>query len=249
MKLMRTMLLWGVVLTLVGGCGPKAQVSDESERELPAMKKARTLEEAGDLAGAQTAYQTLLDRDPLVARAHLSLAFLLDKPGGDYVGALYHYHRYLALRPDTEKRRMIENHIRATTLAHTATVFTSQADVLRRMAQTETENSDLKVRVSNLEAQANRLRAMVSVLQGKIAATADASSRALDGTVLPVPGPRTAGKSVRVERGDNLRKIAGRVYGDETRWRDIFEANRGTMKHANDLRIGQALLIPVKESE
>lgn len=249
MKLICSILGLMTGLILAGGCGPKAQVSDEVEREMPVMKKARTLEEAGDLAGAIVAYQSVLDRDPTVARAHLSMAFLVDKPGGDYVAALYHYRRYLALRPDTEKRRMIEDHIRATTLAHVATVFKSQSAMLTRMAEVETENSGLKVKVNNLEAQTMRLRAMVQALQEKYAATADAASRALDGAALPVPGPRVAGKTVTVGRGDTLRKIAGRAYGDEARWREIYEANRRTMRHANDLKVGQVLLVPVRESE
>ena len=70
-------------MAVVAGCDPKARHSDESEREHPAIKKARELESAGDIEGARFIYQALLDRDPSVARAHLGLAFLLEKQGSN----------------------------------------------------------------------------------------------------------------------------------------------------------------------
>jgi nucleoid-associated protein YgaU len=50
--------------------------------------------------------------------------------------------------------------------------------------------------------------------------------------------------TVRVERNDTLRKIAMRVYGNQDRWKDLYEANRNVLKRPEDVRSGQVLVIP-----
>jgi tetratricopeptide (TPR) repeat protein len=246
-------VLFPVVLALLLACGlgcdRQTAVSDESERDHPAMKKAGELEKAGNLAGARLTYQSLLDQNPRIARAHLSLAFLHDEQGGDASEAIYHYKRYLALRPDTEKRGMIESRIRAAQLVYVGTVFTNEAAILKRMGEVERENASLKIRAANLEAQASHLRAALAGLRAKIASSGDEASRVLDAKGLPVPAPHQAGKRVLVEKGDTLRKISTRVYGTEDRWREIYEANRTVMKRPEDVRMGQTLLVPDRDPQ
>lgn len=47
-----------------------------------------------------------------------------------------------------------------------------------------------------------------------------------------------------VQAGDSLSAIAKKVYGDAGRWKDIFEANKATVKDPNQIRVGQELVIP-----
>lgn len=47
-----------------------------------------------------------------------------------------------------------------------------------------------------------------------------------------------------VEKGDSLRKIAKKHYGDEGRWSEIFEANQPMIKKADLIYPGQVLRIP-----
>jgi nucleoid-associated protein YgaU len=47
-----------------------------------------------------------------------------------------------------------------------------------------------------------------------------------------------------VEAGDSLSVIAKKVYGDASRWKEIFEANKATLKDPNLIRVGQELVIP-----
>ncbi|MBN2005147.1 MAG: LysM peptidoglycan-binding domain-containing protein [Anaerolineae bacterium] len=53
-------------------------------------------------------------------------------------------------------------------------------------------------------------------------------------------GPRT----YTVQAGDNLSKIAKALLGDASRWRDIFEANKDTIRNPDVIRVGQELIIP-----
>lgn len=47
-----------------------------------------------------------------------------------------------------------------------------------------------------------------------------------------------------VRPGDSLSRIADRVYGDSSRWREIFDANRDQLSGPHDLDPGQRLTIP-----
>jgi len=44
-----------------------------------------------------------------------------------------------------------------------------------------------------------------------------------------------------VKSGDSLSKIAKEVYGDASRWPEIFEANKDQIKDPNLIRVGQEL--------
>ena len=53
-------------------------------------------------------------------------------------------------------------------------------------------------------------------------------------------GPRT----YTVAKGDSLSKIAKKLYGDGSKWKVIFEANRDTIKNPDLIHPGQVLKIP-----
>lgn len=47
-----------------------------------------------------------------------------------------------------------------------------------------------------------------------------------------------------VKSGDSLSKIAQKQYGDASKWKQIFDANRDQIKDANLIQPGQKLKIP-----
>jgi len=55
--------------------------------------------------------------------------------------------------------------------------------------------------------------------------------------------PRAARRHV-VVRGDTLFGLAQRYYGDRSRWRDIYSANRDILPNENSLAVGMELRIP-----
>ena len=60
----------------------------------------------------------------------------------------------------------------------------------------------------------------------------------------PVAAPPASPRTHVVVRGDTLQSLALRYYGDRSRFRDIYAANRGIMNSPNDLRIGMELKLP-----
>ena len=56
--------------------------------------------------------------------------------------------------------------------------------------------------------------------------------------------PPAAGGRHVVSKGETLYSLARLYYNDQRRWRDIYEANRGSIPDPNRLRVGQELMIP-----
>jgi tetratricopeptide (TPR) repeat protein len=100
------------LLVLVAGCGGSVAALDRRDRGDALMERARETAARGDARGAAELYQRVIDQDAGNARAHLDLGILLQDQFRDYVPAIYHYRRYLALRPETEKHEMIEHRVR-----------------------------------------------------------------------------------------------------------------------------------------
>lgn len=53
-----------------------------------------------------------------------------------------------------------------------------------------------------------------------------------------------AGTSYTVKSGDSLSKIAKHVYGDSSKWHQIYEANRDKIKNPDLIQPGWELTIP-----
>lgn len=47
-----------------------------------------------------------------------------------------------------------------------------------------------------------------------------------------------------VAKRDTLYALARQYYGDQRRWKDIYEANRSALVDPNKISVGQSLLIP-----
>ncbi len=56
----------------------------------------------------------------------------------------------------------------------------------------------------------------------------------------PTAQPRT----VTVQAGDSLSKIAKRELGDASKWHALYEANRDTIKNPDLIHPGQVLTLP-----
>ena len=66
------------------------------------------------------------------------------------------------------------------------------------------------------------------------------SATAVEDTSAAVGGSRTH----TVAKGDTLYSLARQYYGDQRRWKDIYNANRSTINDPNMIRVGQRLVIP-----
>lgn len=86
-----------------------------------------------------------------------------------------------------------------------------------------------------------------SVLSTVPAATPEAPADTVpvpEAPAVTTPTPTTLSGTYTVERGDNLSKIAQKVYGDQKLWRKIYEANSNVIKSDYVIYASQVLTIP-----
>ncbi len=224
------------VLAVAAGCRqPTLAERDEQERLDPAVQAAWALAGTGNVAGAEAQYRAIIRGNPDHARAHLDLAMVLMTAEEKPLKAIYHFMRFLELRPESEKREMIGTNIRALTGLMGGKVTRSRIGQLeQQVAALQAENEALRLGRPRPPAPTlppgNGLAAPVVLVSGYVPA----------GTPAAPVRPRT----YTVQAGDTLTRIAQRLYGDGAKDIRIFEANRGKLKSKNALQEGQVLVIP-----
>ncbi len=108
----RGLLPLAVILMSLCGCSPNAFLSAEEDRDRN-FQRARDAARMGDHVGAAEFYERALDYNPRSADVHLGFASLCEGPLERYADAVYHYQKYLRLRPEDPRaddiRRRITN--------------------------------------------------------------------------------------------------------------------------------------------
>ncbi|HED65809.1 MAG TPA: LysM peptidoglycan-binding domain-containing protein [Planctomycetes bacterium] len=128
----------------------------------------------------------------------------------------------------------------------------------RRVGDLKVANEDLKtltpgqrilVPVYDLTQEANSRPRLVAVERPGTRPAVEPIERSQPAPreVAAPAAPIAAGTIYTVVDGDNLSKISQKVYGTQSRWRAIYEANRDTMKSADWLQVGMKLRIPTVE--
>lgn len=230
------------LLILAAAAGCQRATDDQREARNRHMRRALAAKDAQDIDGAIEWCERALERKPGLALAHRELALMLDGFREDYVAAIYHYQRYLDLRPDTPNREAVEELIR-----HCRMNFAAQIG-----ATPEEWQRDLQVRNDRIRALETELALWRS---GDIQAAAGSASPsaappAAPAARVPAPAPSAseapppAARTHVVSAGETLGTISSRYYGSPAKWNRIFEANRDRIQNPNNVRVGTALVIP-----
>lgn len=242
--------LCGVVLVVAAAffsaCSRQVASLDERDFRDPLIRKAQSKIRQGDKDGAIDCLNKALARRPDLAQASLELALLYDDYKKDYVKAIYHYQRYLELRPTAQKRGLIEDRIRKAKMSFAASISEQYPETGKKLQALEEENSRLKA--SLREVRENLAR----YAKNKPAREAPSAVEALLPSVQPTQQVVTcAAKPLEpastvycVQAGDTLSLIAGKVYHNPRKWKVILDANRTNLVSPERLKSGQILTIP-----
>lgn len=245
------------------GCERSGPTSGaQAEREAN-YQRAKKLGEQHDFEGAAEFYKRALSVNPEFASAHLELGLLCDDKLGDPIAAIYHYRRYLELRPDSDKRQLVTDFIERAKLSLAAKLpqspITDPSELTRlqnEKAALLQENAMLRTQVAELEkaATAVAVKPTVSVDSAPALASASPVTPAAATVVMasaPValpttdaPVESTRGRMHVVQKGDTLYSLALRYYGTRAGWERIYQANRSGLPNRNQLKVGQQLVIP-----
>jgi hypothetical protein len=296
----RLLLLLAVALLVFGlaACGDDGRQSYATEVDEPYYRQAEQMKRSGRQQEALSAYLKVIEkRGDDAPESHLEAGLVYLHHIRDPIAAIYHFRKYLSLRPNSAQAPLVKQRIDAairdfarTLPAQPLDTQLQRVDLIAAMDKLKLENDLLKQQVADLQAgrQPNVNATPTESAGGHVvsAAAPSPSTAANDGgndfainldslpTVRTRPAPArteppasapatrpaaTAQKQVpaaqssplargarthTVTKGDTLMSLSLRYYGTRSRWRDIYQANRGTMKNEGDIRIGSQLTIP-----
>ena len=256
---------FAVMFALLTACERPAPVSDVAAEQEVNYLRAKKLYEQQDFLAAAEFYKKTLSVNPDFAKAHLELGLLSDDKLGDPIAAVYHYRRYLELRPDSEKRKLVEDFIERAKVSLAAKLPQSPVVDPGELTRLQSEKAALLQENAMLRSHVAELEKAVTVAAtgGEPPTVVVASTPAPASVVMPsstpaivmAAAPVTAfadpspGETLRarahiVQRGDTLQSLALRYYGTRSAWEKIYQANRSGLPSKDQLKVGQQLVIP-----
>lgn len=259
----------GSLLIASRGCenvfSPPAE--DYAERDDAEFVRARDLVSAGRGAEATEIFQRLIRHHPDAAVESNFEVGQLAFAQGDYPLAIYHFNRYLALRPDAsrEVRERALGRIRSAKkemakemfpalVAGTDSSANASADLDKKYLEVKQQNDALKREITALRerlAQAEKAASAPRSPAVGVPAPAETATESVASENVPAspPTPPEPKKppvpaTHTVAQGETLSAISKKYYGTSARWREIYEANRVTMSSPDALKPGMVIKLP-----
>ncbi|MBI9020688.1 MAG: LysM peptidoglycan-binding domain-containing protein [Verrucomicrobia bacterium] len=225
---------------LVSGCNDARR--DATDEKDPYVRKGLEQMQIKHWNNAIEQFETALGKNPLLARPDLELALIYHQQSKNYIRAIYHYERYLEKRPASEKRPLIDGWIRQAKISLAAEIGQASGDISEELIRLTRENNLLRQQIEKAVEAGPAAPAKPVVVQPPVKKPdpTPVSAAPVERIQIPPPTPDT----YNVLPGDTLTRIAKTVYGDSSKWRQIYEANLDSMASENDLKAGQTIRIP-----
>lgn len=185
----------GLLLGL-GGCGDSERLPYASELDEPNYREGQALLKSGRRQEALSAFLKVIDkRRDDAPESHLEVGLLYVQHINDPLSAIYHFRRYLALRPNSPQAPLVRQRINAAIREFARTLpaqpLESQpqrVDLVATLDQLKKENDSLKQQLA--DAKAGRgLTALPGT--GETSATGATPVGAINFTVETLPTVRT----------------------------------------------------------
>jgi len=246
-------LLAVIYSLMLSGCFPSSRDSANEEKE-PHFLNGRSLVNAMDYRGAISAFGKALEVNPHSASAHFELGWLYADKASDPAAAIYHYQRYLELRPGAEKAETIGQHIfrLKQELAKAVLPMPTTPGIQREFEQLASENRRLQAELESLRTayasratMTNRLASQEAANRATGASDPTMASHPTDSRPRnSIPTPEVSGnpastKTHKVQSGETPFSIA-RKYGLKVE--TLMLANPGLIPRR--MQVGQTLNVP-----
>jgi LysM repeat protein len=137
--------LTAFVLVSLNGCMPASQGDLDEEKE-PHFIAGKNAINSMDYRGAIEEFEKALEVNPRNSKAHAQLGWLYEEKEADAAAAIYHYERYLRLRPESDNAEVIRQRINncKQDLAKTVLPLPITPGMQRQFDQLVDENKRLK---------------------------------------------------------------------------------------------------------
>jgi len=241
----RRILLSGAMICclLLTGCDNSTR-RDAIDEKNPSVQKGLEQAQLKHWDEAIRQFEAALKNNSDLARPDLELALIYHQEKKNYVRAIYHYECYLEKRPDSEKRNLILGWIGQAKISFAAQIGQTTGSISGELIRLTRENNLLR---KQLEKTAETLTATPTVKPAPKPRPPVVKPEPTPVSNQPVeriqtPAPTTG--TYKVLPGDTLSRIAKAVYGDSSKWKEIYGANLDKMSSENDLKAGQTIIIP-----
>lgn len=234
----------------LSGCGPSGIAGSDEEKE-PKFLAGRTRVNAMDYQGAIEAFEQALEANPRSGAAHLELGWLFAEKETDPAAAIYHYEKYLGLRPGAENAETIRQHIfrQKQELAKGVLPIPPSTEVQRQMEQLAEDNRQLREQLAKLQATTSqtssnyRTVALLATPAAGSSINLGLPARTVGGTLVAPKTERVAmsGRTHKVQAGETPVAIARRY---NLKLDVLLMANPGL--NPKRMQVGQSLVIPVR---
>ncbi|MDA0848178.1 MAG: LysM peptidoglycan-binding domain-containing protein [Verrucomicrobia bacterium] len=260
----RILLIVSVIFCSACSSSDLSLVEETEERQ---FKLAKDFQSQGRYEDALITYLGLISVRRESPESHLEVGYIYLQTLKDPIRAIFHFDRYLELKPESERTIQVKQLIETAKLEFLRQLPTKpfqaevdRIDLLEVIENLKKENDLLKLKynqallkIKSIEGQetmervASSLNEMVptEAVSNQDVPRLNGASRMLENSQSAVSiDPREVPKSYVVQPGDTLSKISEKFYGTANRWNDIYQANRDTLPSARSLKVGQELLIP-----
>lgn len=228
------------------GCLPSAPGDEEKE---PYFLAGKSRVNTMDFKGAIESFEKAAEVNPKSAPAHFELGWLYDQKESDPAAAIYHFERFLKLRPNSGKEEMVKTRILACKqqLAQTVSLGLVTEKQQREFEQLADENKRLREDLERWRAYALRLQTLTNQAGASLPAAravqppgfAQAAPAESPSPARPPATPAATSRTHTVKAGETLRVIA-RKYG--VKLDALMTAN--PKLDSRRLPVGQVLSIP-----
>lgn len=236
-------VLCGVILC---GCDARGPGLVDEEKE-PQFLIGRSRVNAMNFRGAIEAFEQALEMNPHSGKAHFELGWLYAEKEADPAAAIYHYQKYLKLRPNAHDAEIIRQHVfrLKQELAKGILPIPPTPELQRQLEQLAEEKRRLQEEVDRLRQALAQSQALtnrpVQTARNTLPVSGGVSSGPEATRAERTGGSSSTPKIYQVRQGDTLVSIA---HQHNVRLEALMAAN--PRLDPRRMRVGETIKIPAR---
>jgi tetratricopeptide (TPR) repeat protein len=140
----------------VVGCGDSDRLSYANELDEPSYREGQSLLKSGRRQEALSAFLKVIDKRDDAAESHLEVGLLYVQHINDPLSAIYHFRKYLALRPNSPQAPLVRQRINAAIREFARTLpaqplegQSQRVDLVAALDKLKQENESLKQQLAD----------------------------------------------------------------------------------------------------
>jgi tetratricopeptide (TPR) repeat protein len=166
------------------GCGDSDGIPRATEADEPYYQEGQALLKSGRKQEALTAFLKLIERRADSPESHLEVGLLYQQHINDPLSAIYHFKKYLSLRPNSPQSPMVKQRIDACIREFARTLPAQPLD-------TQAQRVDLIATLDKLKQENDELKQQIADLKSGKGDTEIATIRTAPATAAPAPSHLT----------------------------------------------------------